>query len=221
MVIPANIGASEARPRADGHRHRRAARSTPTSATRPSPAISTTSWRSCKLAVHFGSDTVMDLSTGGISTDPPGDHRRLPGADRHGADLSDDPERQEGRRHVARSDFLDMVEHQAKQGVDYMTIHAGILRDYIPLTAEPGHGHRHSRRLADRQMDDGPPPAEPALHALRRSLRHHAAQYDVTWSLGDSLRPGSIADASDAAQFAELEDPGRADADGPGRGAAR
>ena len=70
--------------------------------------------------------------------------------------------------------FLDMVEHQAKQGVDYMTIHCGVLLEHLPLTDEPRHRHRQPRRLADRQVDDGPPQAEPAVHALRRSVRHHA-----------------------------------------------
>ena len=45
--------------------------------------------------------------------------------------------------------MLDMVEHQAKQGVDYMTIHAGVLLEYLPLTTQPHHRHRQPRRLAD------------------------------------------------------------------------
>ena len=68
-----------------------------------------------------------------------------------------------------------MVEHQAKQGVDYMTLHAGMLRDYIPLTAHriTGIVSRGGSLMA--QWMIAHQPGEPALHALRRPLRHHAA----------------------------------------------
>ena len=70
---------------------------------------------------------------------------------------------------------LDMIEHQAKQGVDYMTIHAGILLEHLPLVVRARHGHRQPRRLAARRVDDAPPQAEPALRALRRRARDPAA----------------------------------------------
>ena len=97
-----------------------------------------------------------------------------------------------------------MVEHQAKQGVDYMTIHAGVLLEHLPLV----HG-----RVTGIVSRGG------SLHAVW--MMHHRKQnplythfdelleimrkYDVTISLGDGLRPGSLADASDRAQFAELK----------------
>jgi phosphomethylpyrimidine synthase len=99
--------------------------------------------------------------------------------------------------------FLDMVEHQAKQGVDYMTVHCGVLLEHLHLTMNRVTGivSRGGSLIAKWMM----------AHRLQNPLYTHfedlcdiMREYDVTWSLGDSLRPGSIADASDAAQFAEL-----------------
>jgi phosphomethylpyrimidine synthase len=97
-----------------------------------------------------------------------------------------------------------MIEHQAKQGVDYMTIHAAILIEHLPLV------HGRTTGIVSRGG---------SLHAVW--MMHHRKQnplyehfddvleilrhYDVTISIGDSLRPGSLADASDKAQFAELD----------------
>ena len=108
-----------------------------------------------------------------------------------------------------------MVEHQAKQGVDYMTLHAGILRDYIPLTAHriTGIVSRGGSLMAQWMIAHN---QENPLYTHFDDLCDIMRQYDVTFSLGDSLRPGCIADASDAAQFAELQDPGRADPPGLG-----
>jgi phosphomethylpyrimidine synthase len=100
--------------------------------------------------------------------------------------------------------FLDMVEHQAKQGVDYMTIHCGIRRDHLPLTAGRVTGivSRGGSLIAKWMMTHG---KDNPLYESFDELCEIMRQYDVTWSLGDGLRPGSIADASDAAQFAELD----------------
>jgi phosphomethylpyrimidine synthase len=100
-------------------------------------------------------------------------------------------------------DFLEMIEHQAQQGVDYMTIHAGILLEYLPLVSKRVTGivsrggsllaqwmfYHHKQNPLYERFDD-------ICDIFRR--------YDVTFSLGDSLRPGCLADASDEAQFAEL-----------------
>ena len=100
--------------------------------------------------------------------------------------------------------FLDMVEHQAQQGVDYMTIHCGILLEHLHLAMNRVTGivSRGGSLVAKWMM----------AHRQQNPLYTHfdelcdiMRQYDVTWSLGDGLRPGSIADASDEAQFAELE----------------
>jgi phosphomethylpyrimidine synthase len=156
------------------------------------------------LAVRYGADTVMDLSTGrdidavreaiiGASTVPIG---TVPiyQAVLMGKELEE----------LTANDLLDVIEHQARQGVDYMTIHAGILLEHLPLvygrvTGIVSRGgslhavwmmhHRRQNPLYERYDD--------LLEILRT--------YDVTISLGDSLRPGSVHDASDRAQFAELE----------------
>jgi len=100
--------------------------------------------------------------------------------------------------------FLDMVEHQARQGVDYMTIHAGILLEHLHLTTGRVTGivSRGGSLIAKWMMHHR---QQNPLYTHFEDLCDIMHQYDVTWSLGDSLRPGSIADASDAAQFAELD----------------
>ena len=100
--------------------------------------------------------------------------------------------------------MLDMIEHQAKQGVDYMTVHAGILRDYIPLTANRVTGivSRGGSLMAQWMFARG---EENPFYTHFDDMCDIMREYDVSFSLGDSLRPGSIADASDAAQFAELK----------------
>jgi phosphomethylpyrimidine synthase len=100
--------------------------------------------------------------------------------------------------------FLDMVEHQAKQGVDYMTVHAGILFEHLHLTTKRVTGivSRGGSLIAKWMMHHR---QQNPLYTHFEDLCDIMHAYDVTWSLGDSLRPGSIADASDAAQFAELD----------------
>jgi phosphomethylpyrimidine synthase len=156
-------------------------------------------------AVHFGADTVMDLSTGknidkireeiiAKSPVPIGTVPIYQMLEELGGSIED----------MKPQHFLDMVEHQAKQGVDYMTVHCGILLEHLHLTMNRVTGivSRGGSLIAKWMMH----------HRLQNPLYTHfedlcdiMRQYDVTWSLGDSLRPGSIADASDAAQFAELD----------------
>ena len=157
-----------------------------------------------RTAVGLGADTVMDLSTGGnidairaeIIAASPVPIGTVP--------MYQAIQQVKRVEDLTARDLLDMVEHQARQGVDYMTLHAGILRDYIPLTAHriTGIVSRGGALIAQWMI----------AHNLENPLYTHfddlcaiMRQYDVTWSLGDSLRPGSIADASDAAQFAELK----------------
>jgi phosphomethylpyrimidine synthase len=99
--------------------------------------------------------------------------------------------------------YRDTVIEQAEQGVDYMTVHAGVLLRYIPLTVDRvtgivsrGGSIMAAWCLAHHQ--------ESFLYTNFEELCDILAGYDVTFSLGDGLRPGSIADANDAAQFAEL-----------------
>jgi phosphomethylpyrimidine synthase len=151
-----------------------------------------------KLAVELGADTVMDLSTGGnidairkaiIAASP--------------VPIGTVPIYQAVQQVKSVGD-LDMVEHQAKQGVDYMTLHAGILMEYLPLTAHRVTGivSRGGSLLAQWMVLHR---KQNPLYTRFDDLCDIMRQYDVTWSLGDSLRPGCLADASDAAQFAELK----------------
>ncbi|QDV11049.1 Phosphomethylpyrimidine synthase [Rosistilla oblonga] len=156
-------------------------------------------------AVHHGADTVMDLSTGknidqirksiiDASPVPIGTVPIYQMLEELGGNIED----------MRAQHFLDMVEHQAKQGVDYMTIHCGVLLEHLHLTVNRVTGivSRGGSLIAKWMMVHN---KQNPLYEAFDDLCDIMRQYDVTWSLGDGLRPGSIADASDAAQFAELE----------------
>ncbi len=100
--------------------------------------------------------------------------------------------------------FRDTLIEQAEQGVDYFTIHAGVLLRYIPLTAEriTGIVSRGGSIMAKWCLAHH---QESFLYTHFEDICEIMKAYDVSFSLGDGLRPGSIADANDAAQFAELE----------------
>jgi phosphomethylpyrimidine synthase len=100
--------------------------------------------------------------------------------------------------------FRDTLIEQAEQGVDYFTIHAGVRLPYIPLTAKRTTGivSRGGSILAKWCLAHH---EESFLYTRFREICEIMAAYDVSFSLGDGLRPGSIADANDEAQFAELE----------------
>ena len=156
-------------------------------------------------AVHFGSDTVMDLSTGKDideirraiiekSPVPIGTVPIYQMLEELGGEIEE----------MKPQHFLDMVEHQAKQGVDYMTVHCGVLMEHLHLTTSRVTGivSRGGSLIAKWMMSHR---KQNPLYTHFEDLCDIMNEYDVTWSLGDGLRPGSIADASDAAQFAELE----------------
>ncbi|MER3401794.1 MAG: thiamine biosynthesis protein ThiC [Armatimonadota bacterium] len=200
-IIPANIHHTALQPIVIGKRFRTKVNANIGSS--PLSARIEQELEKLRIAVHWGADTVMDLSTGGdldairtaiiehspvpIGTVPV---YQLLTQVRSVAELTED-------------DFLGIVAHQAKQGVDYMTIHAGVLRRYIPLT---------ERRLTGIVSRGGAIMAEWCLTHHRENpyyarfdeLLEICRRYDVTISLGDGLRPGSIADANDSAQLAEL-----------------
>jgi len=100
--------------------------------------------------------------------------------------------------------LLDVIEKQAEQGVDYMTVHAGVLMEHLPLTdgRKTGIVSRGGSILARWIEEKG---MQNPLYAKFEEICDVFAEHDVTFSLGDGLRPGSLADASDEAQFAELE----------------
>src|SRR5438874_4353005 len=155
-------------------------------------------------AVHLGADTVMDLSTGGNI-----DAIRQEIIDASPVPIGTVPMYQVSQDVKDVADItprmmLDMVEHQARQGVDYMTIHAGVLLEYVPLTRDRVTGivSRGGSLMA----------AWMIAHHKQNPWYTHFDElceimrvYDVTFSLGDGLRPGSLADANDEAQFAELK----------------
>jgi phosphomethylpyrimidine synthase len=156
-------------------------------------------------AIRWGADTVMDLSTGRnihnirewiirnapvpIGTVPM--YQALEKVNGVAEDLSWEV-------------YRDTLIEQAEQGVDYFTIHAGVRLHHIPLTVD---------RVTGIVSRGGSIMAKWCLHHHRESFLYEhfddicdiARAYDVSFSLGDGLRPGSIADANDAAQFAELE----------------
>jgi len=156
-------------------------------------------------AIRWGADTVMDLSTGGdiyetrewIVRNSPTPVGTVP--------IYEALERVGGRpENLTWEAFRDVVIEQAEQGVDYFTIHAGVLLRHIPLTA---------RRVAGIVSRGGSILAkwclahheENFLYSYWDELCEIMAAYDVAFSIGDGLRPGSIVDANDEAQFAELK----------------
>lgn len=155
-------------------------------------------------AVHFGADTVMDLSTGGNI-----DTIRQAIIDASPVPIGTVPVYQVVQNlhqflDMKPQDMLDMVEHQAKQGVDYMTLHAGVLIEHLALTMGriTGIVSRGGSLMAEWMMHHR---QQNPLYTHFEDLCDIMYEYDVTWSLGDGLRPGCLADASDKAQFAELD----------------
>ena len=155
-------------------------------------------------AVHLGADTVMDLSTGGDL-----DRIRQAIIDASPVPIGTVPIYQgiqevKEPADVTPQQMLDLVERQAQQGVDYMTIHAGVLLEYVPLTKDriTGIVSRGGALMAEWMI---------AHHQQNFWYTHFdelcdiMRAYDVTFSLGDGLRPGCLADANDDAQFAELK----------------
>ncbi|TDQ54691.1 phosphomethylpyrimidine synthase ThiC [Actinorugispora endophytica] len=155
-------------------------------------------------ATRWGADTIMDLSTGRRihetrewilrnSPVPLGTVPIYQALERVGGDPAA----------LSWEVYRDTVIEQAEQGVDYMTVHAGVLLRYVPLTA---------RRVTGIVSRGGSIMAAWCLAHHRESFLYtHFEElceilraYDVTFSLGDGLRPGSVADANDEAQFAEL-----------------
>jgi len=158
-------------------------------------------------AVRWGADTVMDLSTGRDDLDeireevidsspvPVGTVPIYQALEETGSD---------GVEGLTGDLLLDVIERQARQGVDYMTIHAGVLQEHLSLTTGRTTGivSRGGSILAEWMEIHG---EQNPLYTRFDEISEILARYDVTYSLGDGLRPGSIDDASDAAQFAELE----------------
>src|SRR6476659_3833896 len=138
-------------------------------------------------AVHLGSDTVMDLSTGGNI-----DSIRQAIIDASPVPIGTVPVYQVVQNlhdfnDMKPQDMLDMVEHQAKQGVDYMTLHAGVLIEHLALTMGriTGIVSRGGSLMAQWMMTHR---QQNPLYTHFEDLCDIMYQYDVTWSLGDGLR---------------------------------
>ncbi|HTN52112.1 MAG TPA: phosphomethylpyrimidine synthase ThiC [Anaeromyxobacter sp.] len=157
-----------------------------------------------RVCLKYGADTVMDLSTGGdipqireaILRASPLPVGTVPIYEclAHVKDVAD----------LTPELMLEIVEAQAAQGVDYMTIHAGVLRDFVPMAAHriTGIVSRGGALMAQWMLANR---GENPFFTHFEDLCEIFKKYDVTFSLGDGLRPGCLADASDAAQFAELK----------------
>ncbi|MDX6575015.1 MAG: phosphomethylpyrimidine synthase, partial [Blastocatellia bacterium] len=158
-----------------------------------------------RWSIKCGSDTVMDLSTGKNihatrewiirnSPVPIGTVPIYQALEKVGGKAED----------LTWEIFRDTLIEQAEQGVDYFTIHAGVRLPYIPMTAKRTTGivSRGGAIMAKWCLAHH---EESFLYTRFRDICEIMAAYDVSFSLGDGLRPGSIADANDEAQFAELE----------------
>ena len=202
-IIPANINHPEAEPMAIGKNFK-----VKINANIGNSAVSSSiadEVEKLKWATKWGADTVMDLSTGDrihetrewiirnspvpIGTVPI--YQALEKVNGVAEDLTIDL-------------FMETLAEQAEQGVDYFTIHAGVLLRYVPLTADriTGIVSRGGSIMAKWCLAHH---RENFLYTEFDRICELMKQYDVAFSLGDGLRPGCIADANDAAQFAELE----------------
>ncbi|MCI0354547.1 MAG: phosphomethylpyrimidine synthase ThiC [Acidobacteria bacterium] len=201
MIIPANINHPELEPMAIGIATR-----CKINANIGNSAVTSNvdeELRKLHTAVHFGADTAMDLSTGG------GIHEIREAILRHSPVPIGTVPIYEAVTRVKRIEdlsadlMLEVIREQAEQGVDYMTIHAGVLIEYLPLV---------SKRITGIVSRGGAILAQWMAHHRKQNFLYDRfdditkilARYDVSYSLGDGLRPGSVADASDEAQFAEL-----------------
>src|SRR5579871_5224273 len=156
-----------------------------------------------RYCVKYGADTVMDLSTGGdiprireaIIRNSPVPIGTVP--------IYEALSRVRRLEDLSAAIMLEVIEEQAAQGVDYMTIHAGVLLQYLPLV------HKRITGIVSR---GGAILAQWMAHHRKQNFLYECfddickifKKHDVSFSLGDGLRPGSVADASDQPQFAEL-----------------
>jgi phosphomethylpyrimidine synthase len=159
--------------------------------------------RKLAISIKYGADTVMDLSTGGdidairaalIKASPvPVGTVPIYQALQVAKDV----------KRLTAGDMIDMLEHQAKQGVDYFTIHAGVLVEYLPLVKDriTGIVSRGGSIMAQWMLEHH---KQNPFYVHWDKVLEICKKYDVSISAGDGLRPGCLHDASDSAQFAEL-----------------
>jgi phosphomethylpyrimidine synthase len=202
MIIPANVHHAALDPMAIGLK----ARVKINANIGNSPTTSSLDEEVSKLVLseRWGADTVMDLSTGKRI-----DETRQAILARATVPIGTVPiyqalERVKRPEDLTAELLVEVIEHQARQGVDYMTIHAGVRLEHLPLCQHRVTGivSRGGGLLARWMVHHR---AENPLYEAFDEILEICRAHDVSISLGDGLRPGSITDASDAAQFAELD----------------
>ena len=201
MIIPANVHHAALDPMAIGLKAR--VKINANIGSSPTTSSLAEEVDKLRLAERWGADTVMDLSTG----------KRIEATRGAILEASTVPigtvpiyEAMDGLRHAEEltiERLLQTIEGQARQGVDYMTIHAGVLLEHLPLCQHRVTGivSRGGGLLARWMIEHK---RENPLYEHFDAILEICREHDVSLSLGDGLRPGCIADASDAAQFAEL-----------------
>ncbi len=202
LIIPANLGHHKLDPMAIGLRAR--VKINANIGSSPTSSSSEEEVEKLKIAERWGADTVMDLSTGkridqtreailAAARVPIGTVPIYQTVEKVGRIEDLTPEL-----------LIENIGHQARQGVDYMTIHAGLRLEHLPLcrgrvTGIVSRGGGLLARWMVHHKRENP------LYERFDEVLEICRAHDVSISLGDGLRPGSIADASDAAQFAELK----------------
>jgi phosphomethylpyrimidine synthase len=202
MIIPANVNHDALDPMGIG----RAARVKINANIGSSPTSSSIAAEVEKLTVseRWGADTVMDLSTGRRIDETREAILAAAAVPVGTVPIYQAVEQVRRIEDLTAELLLQTVEHQAGQGVDYMTIHAGVRLEHLPLcrhrvTGIVSRGGGILARWMVHHMSENP------LYERFDDILEICRAHDVSISLGDGLRPGSIADASDAAQFAELD----------------
>jgi phosphomethylpyrimidine synthase len=202
MIIPANINHPELEPMAIG-----VASLCKINANIGNSAVTSNigdELNKLHTAVHYGADTVMDLSTGGDIHDIREAILRHSPVPIGTVPIYEAVSRVKRIEDLNADVMLEVIEEQAEQGVDYMTIHAGVLIQYLPMVA---------KRITGIVSRGGAILGQWMAHHRQQNFLYERfddickifAKHDVSFSLGDGLRPGCIADASDEAQFSELK----------------
>jgi phosphomethylpyrimidine synthase len=156
-----------------------------------------------EISIKYGADTVMDLSTGPGIVETRQGILRASTVPIGTVPIYEAIERVDDPMQLSAELLLEVIEAQASQGVDYMTVHCGLLWSHLPLVQSRHIGivSRGGSLMAQWMMKHH---QENPLYTHFDELLEICRRYDVALSLGDGLRPGALADASDAAQFAEL-----------------
>ena len=157
-----------------------------------------------RVSIKYGADTLMDLSTGGDIPAIRNAILRASPVPIGTVPIYEALTHVKQARDLTSAILLEVIEQQAEQGVDYMTIHAGVLSRYLPMVRNriTGIVSRGGALLAQWMVENR---QENPLYTHFDEICKIFQKYDVSFSLGDGLRPGCLADASDEAQFAELE----------------